>query len=73
MTTATHKPDTTAAATSVSDFIQDLDGGMFESKLSIALSQVAAATVDHEKSGKVWKSQHRNDFPTHPRHWPSAL
>lgn len=53
MSETTQKPDTTAAATSVSDFIQDLDGGVFESKLSIALSQVAAATVDHEKAGKV--------------------
>lgn len=53
MSTTTHKPDTTAAATSVSNFIGDLDGGFFENKLSIALSQVAAATVDHEKSGKV--------------------
>ena len=43
----------TSAATDVSEFITDLDGGMFDRKLSIALSQVAAATVDHDKAGEV--------------------
>lgn len=43
----------TSAATDVGEFITDLDGGMFDRKLSIALSQVAAATVDHDKTGKV--------------------
>lgn len=47
------KPDTTAAATDVSEFITDLDGGQFERKLSIALSQVAAAVTTHDKAGKV--------------------
>lgn len=46
-------PDTTRAATDVGEFVTDLDGGMFERKLSIALSQVAAACVDHEKKGEV--------------------
>lgn len=41
------------AATDVAEFISDLDGGVFDRKLSIALSQVAAASVDHDKAGKV--------------------
>lgn len=45
--------ETTAAATDVGEFITDLDGGMFDRKLSIALSQVASATVDHDKAGEV--------------------
>lgn len=44
---------TTAAATDVGEFISDLDGGTFDRKLSIALSQVAAAAVDHDKVGSV--------------------
>jgi hypothetical protein len=36
------------AGTNVEAFIQDLDGGMFEKKLSIALSEVAAATCDNK-------------------------
>jgi hypothetical protein len=47
------KPDTTAAATDVSEFITDLDGGQFDRLLSIALSKTAAATVNHAKKGKV--------------------
>ena len=43
----------TAAATDVGEFITDLDGGVFDRKLSIALSQVAASVVDHEKIGEV--------------------
>lgn len=43
----------TSAATDVGEFITDLDGGVFDRKLSIALSQVAAATVDHDKVGEV--------------------
>lgn len=43
----------TSAATDVSEFFQDLDGGVFDHKLSIALSQVAAASVDNEKTGEV--------------------
>jgi hypothetical protein len=48
-----HKPDTTQAATEVDEFISDLDGGVFERKLSVALSQVAAAAMDHDTEGKV--------------------
>jgi len=33
----------TSAATDVPDFISELDGGNFEHKMSIALSEVAAA------------------------------
>jgi len=43
----------TAAATDVGEFWTDLDGGTFEHMLSVALSQTAAAVVDHEKRGKV--------------------
>jgi hypothetical protein len=43
----------TSAATDVGEFITDLDGGMFDRKLSIALSQVAAAAVDNDKAGEV--------------------
>lgn len=42
-----------SAATDVSEFITDLDGGMFDRLLSIALSESAAAVVDHEKSGEI--------------------
>lgn len=41
------------AATDVGEFITDLDGGQFDRMLSIALSEVAAAVVDHEKKGEV--------------------
>lgn len=41
------------AATDVAEFLTDLDGGQFERKLSVALSQVAAAVVDNGKTGKV--------------------
>lgn len=53
MSNTPQKPETTAAATDVSDFITDLDGGIFDRKLSIALSQVAAAVVDNNRSGEV--------------------
>lgn len=47
------KHNTPAAATDVGEFITDLDGGMFDRKLSVALSQVAAASIDHDKVGEV--------------------
>ncbi|MCK0153892.1 hypothetical protein MWU49_09265 [Alcanivorax sp. S6407] len=43
-------------STKVDDFVYDLDGGVFAEKLSRALSDVAAGTVDHgngKKKGKV--------------------
>lgn len=43
----------TSAATDVAEFITDLDGGVFDRKLSIALSSVAAAVVDNDKVGEV--------------------
>jgi len=46
-----HRSD--SAATDVGEFITDLDGGVFDTKLSTALSQVAAAVVDHDKVGEV--------------------
>lgn len=42
-----------SAATDVPEFITDLDGGTFERILSQALSESAAATVDHGKTSKV--------------------
>lgn len=42
-----------SAATDVSEFLSDLDAGVFERKLSVALSQAAAAVVDHDKAGEV--------------------
>lgn len=47
------KPETTAAATDVADLVEELDGGMFDRMLSIALSQTAAAVIDREKKGEV--------------------
>ncbi len=43
----------TSAATDVGEFITDLDGGIFDRKLSIALSEAAAACVDNDKQGEV--------------------
>lgn len=42
-----------AAVTDVGEFFTDLDGGMFDRMLSVALSQVAASVVDHDRKGKV--------------------
>lgn len=42
-----------SAATDVPEFISDLDGGMFERILSQALSETAAASIDHGKVGEV--------------------
>lgn len=42
-----------SAATDVGEFVTDLDAGMFDRKLSIALSQVAAAVIDNDKAGEV--------------------
>lgn len=53
MSKTEQRPDTSAAATDVGEFITDLDGGVFDRKLSIALSQVAAAAVDNDKAGEV--------------------
>lgn len=43
----------TSAATDVPEFLSDLDAGVFERKLSVALSQAAAAVSDHDKVGEV--------------------
>jgi hypothetical protein len=51
MSTTENRP--ASAATDVGEFITDLDGGMFDRLLSIALSETAAAVVDHEKAGEV--------------------
>lgn len=50
MSTTANRP--ASAATDVPEFITDLDGGMFERILSQALSETAAAAVDHGKVGK---------------------
>lgn len=42
-----------SAATDVGQFITDLDGGVFDHKLSVAISAVAAATVDNDREGEV--------------------
>jgi len=42
-----------SAATDVPEFITDLEGGLFEIVLSKALSDTAAAAVDHNKKGEV--------------------
>lgn len=47
------KPETTAAATDVEEFITDLDGGQFARKFSIAVSRCSAATVDKDKDSEV--------------------
>ena len=39
--------------TDVLAFISDLDGGELERKMSLALSRVAAATVDNDRVGEV--------------------
>ncbi len=48
-----NRPNTSAAATDVTQFISDLDGGQLEHKLSVALSKVAAASVDNCRVGEV--------------------
>ena len=48
---AFNRPD--SAATDVGEFITDLDGGLFDVILSKALSEVAAAVIDHNKNGEV--------------------
>ena len=45
----TTKPDTSAAATNVAEFMTDLDGGQLERRLSIAISQVACSVMDNDK------------------------
>lgn len=53
MSTDTTKYRASQAATDIPGFIGDLDASMFERKLSIAISQVAASVVDFDKGGKV--------------------
>lgn len=42
-----------SAATDINEFMTDLDGGQFERKLSVALSQAAASAVDNQKVSEV--------------------
>ena len=39
--------------TKVETFMADLDGGVFEQKLSHMLSETAAAVIDHNRQGEV--------------------
>lgn len=39
--------------TDVHEFIGDLDGGVFEEKVSRAISDVAGAVIDHSEKGKI--------------------
>lgn len=43
--------------TNVTEFICDLDGGVFEQKLGHILSEVAGAVVDHGEKGKSGQVQ----------------
>ncbi len=40
-------------STDVNEFFTDLDAGLFERKLSAALSAVASGVIDHEQAGEV--------------------
>ena len=51
MTETINRP--ASAATDVCEFLTDLDGGIFERILSQALSETAAASIDHGKIGEV--------------------
>ena len=65
---------TTSAATDVGSFIADLDGGVFDRKLSVALSQVAAAAMDNDKAGEVSVKFTFKKIPgTHQVHCEHAL
>jgi len=39
--------------TDVPKFITELDAGVFEKKIAVALGEVSAAVMDHEKAGSV--------------------
>lgn len=39
--------------TNISEFFDDIDGGVFAEKLSRALSDVAAGVIDHNKPGEL--------------------
>jgi hypothetical protein len=43
----------TSTPTDIGEFITDLDAGLFERKLSAALSMTAAAVVDRDRVGEV--------------------
>lgn len=40
-------------ATDVQQFLSDLDAGLFERKIGIALSDVAAGVIDNDQQGEV--------------------
>lgn len=47
------KQHTANAQTDVTELLGDLDGGQFERRLGLALSQVAAAVVDNQRQGEI--------------------
>lgn len=47
MSTPTHRD------TDVTQFFEDLDGGVFIQKLARALSEVAGGVVDHDRKGRI--------------------
>lgn len=47
------QPQKPESGTDVGEFLSDLDGGQLERKLSLALSQVAAASIDNNYPGEV--------------------
>lgn len=51
------------SATDVNEFFGALDGGVFEQKLSVALSQVAAASMDNDGKGEVSIKLHFERLP----------
>ena len=56
MSETTNKPDVTkrpSHATDVQQFLSDLGAGVFEQKVGLALSDVAASVVDNDKAGEV--------------------
>jgi len=40
-------------STDIPIFISELDAGVFEQKLAVALAEVSAAVIDHDKKGSV--------------------
>lgn len=49
----TQRPKPPGANTDVPEFVTDLEAGVFEAALSVALSETAAAVVDHDKKGEI--------------------
>lgn len=50
---STGRPPLPEGATDVSEFIESLDGGNFDRALAVALSRVAAASIDNNVNGEI--------------------